>query len=114
MKCLGIFGYLKPNVDHRWVPGSTTSTPFVGCYEYTIERKFEDLFQPHVILKDNHTAFVVSLYEIRIYTDRPKNTINVFLHEIDWIFSECRHAEYLYIPLLRELLKLNYKQPKET
>lgn len=102
MKYWSIVGYLHESI------------PFVGCYEHEIYVDFKELFQPRVVFKDDHTVFDVNLYKICIYTDRPKNTINVFLHEIDWIFSECRDAKYLYLPLLRQLLKLNYKPPKET
>ena len=88
---------------------------FVGVYEYTLDREFKESFQPCVIFKDEHTAFDVQhLYAIRIWTDRPKNAINVFIQETDWICSKYPRANYLYLPLLRQLMKLNYKPPKET
>ena len=101
----GILAYIQL-VSHQ---------PFVGVYEYAFDREFKELFTERVIFKDDHTAFDVNMYEIRIWTVRPKNTINVFLRETDWILSRCAYAgRRLYLPLLRQLLKLNYKPPKET
>lgn len=101
----GIFAYI-PCLSHQ---------PFVGVYDYALDREFTDLFRPHEIYKDEHTAFDVSMDEIRIWTDRPKNVINVFIQESDWVLSKCTSTgQRLYLPLLRQLMKLNYKPPKET
>lgn len=98
MKYWGIIGYLRKGF-----------IPFVGCYEYETDVDFKSLFQPHVVFKDDHTAFNVTSYDISIWTMAPQNTINVFLRETDWFFSGCACAgRRLYLPLVRALLKLNY------